>query len=57
MITFIAIFLAMLAAAAVILLGCLAGYVRHQLREALRMDRSRQLSRCAGVVGPTVIIE
>ncbi len=44
MITFIAIFLAMLAAAAVILRGCFAGYVWLQLREASRVDGSRQLS-------------
>ena len=44
MMTFIAIFLAMLAAAAVILRGCLAGYVWLQLREASRVDVSRQLS-------------
>ena len=44
MMTFIAIFLAMLAAAAVILRGCLAGYVWLQLREAARVDVSRQLS-------------
>ena len=44
MITFIAIFLAMLAAAAVVLRGCLAGYVWLQLREASRVDVSRQLS-------------
>jgi len=44
MITFIAIFLTMLTAAAVILRGCLAGYVWLQLREASRVDVSRQLS-------------
>jgi hypothetical protein len=42
MIAFSAIFLAMLAAAAVILRGCLAGYVWLQLREASRVDVSRQ---------------
>jgi hypothetical protein len=45
MITFIATFLAILAAAAVILGGWLAeGFVRHQLRETSRVDGSRQLS-------------
>ena len=44
MITFIAIFLVMLAAAAVILRGCLDGYVWLQLREASRVDVSRQLT-------------
>ena len=45
MITFIATFLTVLAAAAVILGGWLAeGFVRHQLREASRVDGSRQLS-------------
>ena len=44
MITFIAIFLAMLATAAVILRGCLVGYVWLQLREASRVDVSRQLT-------------
>ena len=43
MITFIAIFLVMLAAAAVILRGCLDGYVWLQLREASRVNVSRQL--------------
>ena len=43
MITFIAMFLAMLAAAAVILRKCLAGYVWLQLREASRVNVSRQL--------------
>ena len=45
MITFIATFLAILAAAAVILGGWLVGgFVQHQLREASRVDGSRQLS-------------
>jgi hypothetical protein len=47
MITFIATFLAILAAAAVTLGGWLwlaGGFVRHQLREASRVDGSRQLS-------------
>ena len=43
MMTLIAIFLAMLVSAAVILRGCLVGYVWHQLREASRVDVSRQL--------------
>ena len=43
MITFIAIFLALLAASTVILRGCLVGYVWLQLREASRVDVSRQL--------------
>jgi hypothetical protein len=45
MVTFIATFLATLAAAAVILGGWLAEeFVRHQLREASRVEGSRQLS-------------
>ena len=45
MITLIATFLVILAGAAVILGGWLAGgFVRHQLREASRVDGSRQLS-------------
>ena len=43
MMTLIAIFLAMLVSAAVILRGCLVGYVWLQLREASRVDVSRQL--------------
>ena len=45
MITFVATFLTVLAAVAVILGGWLAGgFVRHQLREASRVDGRRQLS-------------